>query len=85
MNAAFAKERSSNPSITGRIHIENASGRLADFPTGLSAITGDLIFDATRLHFENLTAQAGGGTLHLTGSVNYTERPVRYDITARSD
>jgi translocation and assembly module TamB len=74
-----------NPRITGQIHIENASARVADFPTGLSAIKGDLIFDSTRLYFENLTAQAGGGTLHLTGSINYTERPVRYDITARSD
>lgn len=74
-----------NPSITGRIHIENASARVVDFPTGLSAIKGDLIFDATRLSFDNLTAQAGGGTLRLSGSVNYTERPVRYDITARSD
>jgi translocation and assembly module TamB len=74
-----------NPRITGNIHIDNASARVADFPTGLSAIQGDLIFDTTRLYFDNLTAQAGGGTLHLTGSVNYTERPVRYDITARSD
>jgi translocation and assembly module TamB len=73
------------PRITGRIHIENASARVADFPTGLSAIQGDLIFDATRIFFENLTAQAGGGTLHLSGSVNYGERPLRYDITARSD
>jgi translocation and assembly module TamB len=74
-----------NPSITGRIHIDNASARVADFPTGLSAIKGDLIFDATRLSFDNLTAQAGGGTLRLSGFVNYTERPIRYDITARSD
>jgi translocation and assembly module TamB len=74
-----------NPRITGGIHIDNASARVADFPTGLSAIKGDLIFDATRLYFDNLTAQAGGGTLRLSGSVNYTERPVRYDITARSD
>ncbi len=74
-----------NPRITGNIHIANASARVADFPTGLSAIKGDLIFDATRLYFDNLTAQAGGGTLRLSGSVNYTERPVRYDITARSD
>jgi len=74
-----------NPRITGGIHIDNASGRVVDFPTGLSAINGDLIFDATRLYFDNLTAQAGGGTLRLSGSVNYTERPVRYDITARSD
>jgi translocation and assembly module TamB len=74
-----------NPRITGDIHIANASARVADFPTGLSAIQGDLIFDATRLYFDNLTAQAGGGTLRLSGSVNYTERPVRYDVTARSD
>jgi translocation and assembly module TamB len=74
-----------NPRITGDIHIANASARVADFPTGLSAIKGDLVFDATRLYFDSLTAQAGGGTLRLSGSVNYTERPVRYDITARSD
>jgi translocation and assembly module TamB len=84
INAKFEGTLDS-PRITGRIHIENASARVADFPTGLSAIKGDLIFDATRIHFDDLTAQAGGGTLHLTGSVNYTERPVRYDITARSD
>jgi translocation and assembly module TamB len=74
-----------HPSITGRLHVENASAREADFPTGLSNIKGDLVFDATRLYFSNLTAEAGGGTLHLTGGINYTERPVRYDITARSD
>jgi translocation and assembly module TamB len=74
-----------NPRITGRIHIENASARVVNFPTGLSAIKGDLIFDATRIQFDNMTAQAGGGTLYVTGTVNYTERPVRYDITARSD
>jgi translocation and assembly module TamB len=74
-----------NPRITGRIHIDNASARVADFPTGLSAIKGDFVFDATRIQFDNLTAQAGGGTLHLSGTINYTERPIRYDITARSD
>jgi translocation and assembly module TamB len=74
-----------NPRITGRIHIENASARVADFPTGLSAIQGDFFLDASRMQFDNLTAQAGGGTLHLSGTVNYTERPIRYDISARSD
>jgi translocation and assembly module TamB len=74
-----------NPRITGRIHIDGASARMADFPTGLSAIKGDFFFDATRIQFDNLTAQAGGGTLHLAGTINYTERPIRYDITARSD
>src|SRR4029077_15828036 len=27
----------------------------------------------------------GGGTLHMTGSVNYVETPLRFDVTVRSD
>ncbi len=73
------------PRITGRVHIEKASARVADFPTGMSNITGDLVFDATRLFFENVTAESGGGTMHLTGGVNYSESPLRYDITMRTD
>jgi len=84
INASF-EGRFDRPRITGRVHIENAAARVADFPTGLSAIKGDLVFDATRLFFENATAVSGGGTLHLTGSVNYAETPLRYDITLRTD
>ncbi|MGC0775345.1 MAG: translocation/assembly module TamB domain-containing protein [Candidatus Acidiferrum sp.] len=73
------------PRITGKVHIENASARVVDFPTGMSNINGDLTFDATRLFFENVTAESGGGTLHLTGSVNYVETPLRYDVTVRTD
>ncbi len=73
------------PRITGRVHIGNASARVADFPTGLSAIKGDLVFDATRLSFDNVTAEAGGGTLTLAGNINYADRPIHYDITARTD
>ncbi len=84
VNASF-EGTLDRPRITGRVHIDNASARMADFPTGLSAIKGDLIFDATRLSFDNLLAEAGGGTLTLTGSVNYADRPIRYDINARTD
>ena len=73
------------PRITGRVHIEDASARVADFPTGMSNIKGDVTFDATRLFFENVTAESGGGTLHLAGSVNYVDSPLRYDITMRTD
>jgi translocation and assembly module TamB len=84
INATF-EGTMERPRITGRIHIANANARVADFPTGLSNIKGDFVFDDTRLLFNELTAEAGGGTLHLSGSVTYTERPLRYDITARSD
>src|SRR2546430_10630245 len=84
VNASF-EGTLDRPRITGRAHIDSASARMADFPTGLSAIKGDLIFDATRLSFNNLTAEAGGGTLTLTGSVNYADRPIHYDISAKTD
>ncbi|MGH9744251.1 MAG: translocation/assembly module TamB domain-containing protein [Candidatus Acidiferrum sp.] len=84
INASF-EGSFDRPRITGRVHIENASARVTDFPTGMSNITGDLIFDATRLFFENVTAESGGGTMHLTGSVNYVENPLRYDVAVRTD
>jgi translocation and assembly module TamB len=84
INASF-EGTLDRPRITGRAHIENASARAADFPTGLSAVQGDLVFDATRLYFENVSAESGGGTLHLSGSVNYAESPLRYDVNLRSD
>jgi len=84
INASF-EGTLERPRITGRIHIENAFARVADFPTGLSGMKGELIFDDTRLFFNDFTAEAGGGTLHLSGSVTYTERPLRYDITAKTD
>src|SRR5205814_733193 len=84
INASF-EGTLDRPRITGRVHIENASARVSDFPTGLSSMQGDLVFDATRLYFENVSAESGGGSLHLTGSVNYAETPLRYDINVRSD
>lgn len=84
VNAAF-EGTLDRPRITGRVHIENASARVTDFPAGLSAVGGDLVFDATRLYFENVSAESGGGTLHLSGSVNYAESPLRYDISVRTD
>jgi translocation and assembly module TamB len=84
INASF-EGTLDQPRIIGRVHIENASARAADFPTGLSNIKGDFIFDATRLFFDNVTAEAGGGTLHLTGSVSYADRPLRYDVSLRTD
>ena len=84
INATFAGTLA-QPRINGRIHIEKANARVADFPTGLSNVKGDFVFDDTRLSFDDMTAEAGGGTLHVSGSVTYTERPLRYDITARSD
>ncbi len=84
INASF-EGTLDRPRIAGRVHIENAFARAKDFPTGLSAIKGDMVFDATRLTLENMSAESGGGTLYLTGSVNYAESPLRYDVSVRTD
>ena len=73
------------PRIVGRVKLNNVSARSADFPTGLSNLNGDLVFDANRLFFENLKSEAGGGILALSGTVNYSDKPLRYDITAKTD
>src|SRR5256886_7714701 len=57
INASF-EGTLDRPRITGRVHIENAFARAADFPTGLNAIQGDVVFDATRLYFENKIGRA---------------------------
>jgi len=73
------------PRIIGRVNLSNVSARSPDFPTGLSNLMGDLVFDANRLFFDNLTGEAGGGILSLSGSVNYSDTPLRYDISAKTD
>jgi translocation and assembly module TamB len=73
------------PRIIGRVKLNSVSARSLDFPTGLSNLNGDLVFDANRLFFENLTGEAGGGVLSLSGSVNYSDKPLRYDVTAKTD
>ena len=75
----------SKPRITGRTSVRDASANYSDFPVGLSHLTGDLVFDRSRLLFENVTADSGGGQLTLNGSVTYGEEgPVRYEIYART-
>jgi len=84
MNASF-EGTLDRPRIIGRVKLDTVSARSPDFPTGLSNLNGDLVFDANRLFFENLSGEAGGGVLYLSGSANYSDKPLRYDITARTD
>ena len=63
--------------------VRDASANYSDFPVGLSHLKGELVFDSSRLIFENITADSGGGQLTLGGSVTYgDEGPVRYEIYA---
>jgi translocation and assembly module TamB len=68
------------PRITGRASVKDASANYADFPVGLSHVNGEFVFDRSRLLFERVTAEAGGGQLTLNGAVTYADGPIRYEI-----
>ena len=70
------------PTVTGRATVRNASAVYGDFPMGLSKLNGDFLFDKSRLVFDRVTAEAGGGQLTLSGNLAYGEGPVRYEVTA---
>lgn len=72
----------SRPRITGRAAIHDASASYADFPVGLSNVNGNFVFDQSRFLFDNITAQAGGGQMTLSGNVVYGEGPLRYEVNA---
>ena len=65
--------------------MQDTSVRYGDFPAGLSQLAGDFIFDASRITFSNVTSETGGGRLQLSGSLTYGNRPVSYDLTARTE
>jgi translocation and assembly module TamB len=70
------------PRVTGNATVRDASATYGEFPLGLSHVTGGLVFDKSRLFFDRVTAEAGGGQLTLNGSVTYGETPTRYQVTA---
>lgn len=72
----------SHPRLIGRASIQNVSASYADFPVGLSKVTGDFTFDESRILFDRVTAESGGGQLTLSGNVVYGDGPLRYEVNA---
>ncbi|MGH9863865.1 MAG: hypothetical protein ACRD4H_00465, partial [Candidatus Acidiferrales bacterium] len=75
----------STPQITGQAKLINVSAHYGDFPAGINNLNGEMVFDRNRLLFDNLTAEAGGGKMTISGSVGYGEAPVRYEINTVAD
>ena len=82
---AAVEGTTANPLITGRLRVQDAAARYGDFPAGLSHVKGDFVFDKTRLYFDNVTAEAGGGLLKMDGSVSYGDGGLRYEINTHAN
>lgn len=72
----------SKPRITGHASMHDASANYDEFPVGLSHLTGEFAFDRTRLLFERVSAESGGGQLTLSGNLTYGEGPLRFEVSA---
>lgn len=72
----------SRPQVIGQATVRDATANYADFPVGLSKLTGNIVFNRSQLLFDRVSAEAGGGQMSLSGSVTYGEGPLRYEVTA---
>jgi len=60
-----------NPSLRGRIDIDNGAMSFGDLPNGLSQLHGRLEFNQDRLEVRSFTAMSGGGPLSVGGYLSY--------------
>ncbi len=59
------------PVIDGRVRIENAVITSDSLPVGIEAMNGDVSISGNRVSITKLTANAGGGTINVTGTASY--------------
>jgi translocation and assembly module TamB len=70
-----------NPQITGRMELNNASLYANDAIAGLDSANGVVLFDRNRATIDRMTAQSGGGTVSLTGFMEFGS-PLVYRLQA---
>ncbi len=66
-----AKGPIAQPVIDGRVRIENAVISSASLPVGIESMNGDVNISGNRLDIAKLSANAGGGTINVTGAAIY--------------
>ncbi len=74
----------SNPQLSGRMELKNASLYLSDLPNGVDNANGAVVFDRNRLTIEKLTAETGGGTIKFSGFIGFGSTLV-YRLQAIAD
>lgn len=70
------------PLPQGTIRIKGGAVTYAGLPSGLSEMNGSLVFTRDRIHIDQLSARAGGGTLDLKGDATRYNRQLNFNLTA---
>jgi translocation and assembly module TamB len=63
------------PVIDGRVRIENGVMSSDSLPVGIEAMNGDVSISGNRININRLSANAGGGTINVTGTAAYGSTP----------
>jgi translocation and assembly module TamB len=69
----------SKPLVNGQLALQNVSASYASFPTGISNGNGTIVFNGNNAQIQNVTADAGGGKVTLSGFAGYSDI-VRFGI-----
>ena len=73
-----------SPQINGRLELKGTSLYFGDLPNGIDNANGSVLFDRNRATIEKLTAETGGGTISLTGTLEFGKTLVyRLQATAQ--
>jgi len=70
------------PVLQGRLSVKNTAISHNDFPSGLSDLNGELLFDRNRIQIQSLNGTTGGGTIALNGMASYQGGQFLLDLGA---
>lgn len=73
------------PELEGTIEIEDGTLRSPGFQTGLSDIRGAIAFQQGLGRIQGITAESGGGTLRVDGTVAYEDGELEYRLSTAVD
>jgi translocation and assembly module TamB len=81
--AAGVRGSPANPRLTGQVELHNASFYYAGLPTAVSKANGVIALNGNSAVIRNLTAEAGGGQVTVTGSATLNDR-LRFGLQAKA-
>jgi len=67
------------PAFSGVVDVLDAEMYLRPFPAKITHLRGTVLVEAERLEVRELVGQTGGGTVRLTGTMDWDRTPVRVD------
>jgi translocation and assembly module TamB len=82
---AMVRGTLTDPQVTGRLELKNASLYLRDLPAGVDNANGMVTFDRTRANIERLTAEVGGGRVAFGGFIGFGSGLLLYRVQGSAD